>query len=411
VNVNTQKWFLVLIAISLVALVGSSFGCGAPASITPTAKPTISSFSASPSSITQGQQTTLSWGVSGATTVTIQPDIGVQGLTGALILTPNATVTYTLTAENSAGSTNSSATVNVTPVVAGLPDLVVTDLFLQTSQVYYKIKNQGNAAAAPTEIAFYLGITDPVAQTITWLKQTSNFVDYLAPGEERQSWFTNYAWKYEPTAMVEGVFETYDVKACANDTNTITESNTANNCLMEAWGPGYTYDFVKQAHLAKWTSAAGTVRWPQASINQAGAAYLITYSPILVICPEKVNKGWIMGKYGVYYEDPMSSQPLVRDIQIPILTKFTTKVGFAPGVNSPDGVTVALGYYDQLGSLVFFNKMPVMSDGQMHDYTVDLSSLAGKHTQFILWVEANGSPENTCVRWDSPKLIQIGEFQ
>ena len=73
---NTQKWFLVLIAISLVTLVGSAAGCGGAAPATPAAKPTISSFAASPTSINQGQQTVLSWNVSGATTVTIQPDIG-----------------------------------------------------------------------------------------------------------------------------------------------------------------------------------------------------------------------------------------------------------------------------------------------------------------------------------------------
>ena len=413
VNVNTQKWFLVLIAISLVTLIGSAVGCGAVAPATPAAKPAISSFSASPPSISQGQQATLSWNVSGATTVTIQPDLGTQGLTGSLTLTPNATVTYTLTANNQAGSTTGTTTINVTPVVAGQPDLVVENLFLQSWQIYYVIKNQGNAVAAPTQIALYLGVVDPVAQKITWLKQTSNFVDYMAPGEERQGWFRNYEWKYSPTPNVpeSPQFETYNLKACINDTNTITESNTANNCYMEAWGPGYTYDFVKQAHLAKWTSGAGKLFWPMVSIDRIGAAYTITYSPILVICPEMVNKGWIFGKFGDFYEDPLTRQALVRDIQIPILTKFTTKVGFAPGVSSPDGVTVALGYYDEMGSLVFFNKMPVMSDGQMHDYTVDLSGLAGKHTQFILWVEGNGSPVNTCVRWDSPQLVQIGEFQ
>ncbi len=89
-----------------------------------------------------------------------------------------------------------------------------------------------------------------------------------------------------------------------------------------------------------------------------------------------------------------------------MLAQFTSKVGFAPGTTSPDGVTVALGYFDDMGSLVFFNKMPVMSDGQMHDYNVDLSSMAGKHTQFVLWVQANGSPEGTCVRWEAPKITQ-----
>jgi hypothetical protein len=406
VNVNTQKWFLVLIAL---ALIGSA-ACAAPAPSTTAAAPTISSFAASPASITQGQQTTLSWNVSGATTVAIQPDIGATGPTSSLTLTPNATVTYTLTATNAAGSATSSATVNVTPVVAGQPDLVITDIYLQADQVYYVIKNQGNAVAPQTQTDFYIGYIDEPAQRLNWLKQTSNFVDSLAPGEERTQGFSNFQWRFAAAIPIEATFITYNIKACANAENSIAESNTSNDCLTEAWGPGFTYDFGKQAHLAKWTSGYGQLYWPMVSIDVKGAAYSITYSPILVICPEKVNQGWIMAKFGDFYVDPMSKAAAVRDIQIPLLAKFTAKVGFAPGITSPDGVTVALGYFDDLGSLVFFNKMPVMSDGQMHDYNVDLSSMAGKHTQFVLWVQANGSPENTCVRWDSPKITQEAQY-
>jgi hypothetical protein len=196
VNMNTQKWFIILIAISLVTLVGSAASCGGATPAIPTAKPTISSFAASPTSINQGQQTVLSWNVSGAATVTIQPDIGTAGPTGSLTLTPNATVTYTLTADNAAGSSTSSATVNVTPVVAGKPDLVITDIYLMANQVYYTIKNQGNAEAQPTQTDFYIGSIDQPAQTLTWLKQTSNFVDALAPGEERTQRFSNFDWTF-----------------------------------------------------------------------------------------------------------------------------------------------------------------------------------------------------------------------
>jgi hypothetical protein len=402
VNVNTQKWFLVLIALALIG----SVACAAPAAVTPAAKPTISSFSASPPSITQGQQTVLSWNVSGATTVTIQPLVGGIGLTGSLTLTPNATVTYTLTATNEAGSATGSVTINVTPVVAGMPDLVVTDLSLSGNQVYYKIKNQGNAEAGQTYTDFYIGSIDQALQKVQWFKQTTNFVDKLAPGEERTQRFSNYDWKLISANPIEATFITYNVMACANATKSITESNMNNDCYVQVWGTQFIYDFVQQAHLAKWTSGAGTLYWPMSSEYLTGAAYLITYNPILVICPQKVNNGWITGKFGDFYIDPAYKIALVRDLNIPLLAQFTSKVGFAPGVDSPDGVTVALGYVDELGSVVFFNKMVVKSDGQMHDYNVDLASLAGKHTQFVLWVQNNGSPINTCVRWDSPKITQ-----
>jgi len=406
---NTQKWFLVLIAISLVTLVGSAAGCGGAAPATPAAKPTISSFAASPPSINQGQQTTLSWNVSGATTVTIQPDIGGVVQTGSLTLTPNASVSYTLTANNEAGSSTSSTNVNVTPVVAGKPDLVITDIYLMASQVYYVIKNQGNAVAGQTQTDFYIASIDQPAQTVTWLKQTSNFVDTLAPGEERTQRFSNLDWAFGAANPIEATLVTYNVKACANAENSIADSNTSNNCLVESWGPGFTYDFVQQAHLAKWTNGIDTLRWPMSSMDTNGATYRITYNPVLVICPEKVNNGWIMGKFGDFYNDKETHAAMVRDIEIPMLAQFTSRVGFAPGTTSPDGVTVALGYFDDMGSVVFFNKMPVMSDGQMHDYNVDLSNMAAKHTQFVLWVQANGSPQGTCLRWEAPKITQTSQ--
>jgi len=402
VNVNTQKWFIVLTAVSLVALIGSAVGCAAPAPVTLVAKPTINSFAASPTNINQGQQTVLSWDVSGATTVTIQPDIGKQGSTGSLTLTPNATVTYTLTANNDAGSTTSSATINVTPVVAGKPDLVITDMFLQATQVYYKIKNQGNAVAPQSTSYLY----------INGQKETSNFVDKLAPGEERTQRFSNFEWMYPFLGFNDQQevpnYVVYNVEVCANAENPIAEANTGNDCLLQTWGEGFTYDFIKQAYLARWTSSAGKLLWPMAAQSRTGSVTFISYSPIMVICPEQINNGWIVGKYGRYFFNTETHAVEIRDITVPPLAQFTSKVGFAPGVQSPDGVTVALGYYDAMGSLIFFNKMPVMSDGQMHDYNVDLSSLAGIQTQFVLLVQANGSPQNTCVRWQEPKITQKG---
>jgi hypothetical protein len=405
VSMNKQKWFLVLIVMSLVALIGSAVGCGA-APAASVAKPTINSFTATPASISQGQQTTISWNVSGASAVTIEPNIGAIGLTGELTLTPNATISYTLTANNAAGSSTSSTTINVTPVVAGKPDLVITDVYLISNQFYYKIKNQGNAVAPPTQTDFSLGSIDQTDQKITWSVETSNFVDALAPGEESTQRFSNLDWnRYQLLEPFLG-FLTYNFKACANVDNAIAESNTNNNCYTVTLGQGFIYDFVEQAHLAKWKSGTNTLFWPMTYFDVKGSAYLITYDPVLVICPEKVNNGWIMGKFGDFFVDPLSQAASVRDLNIPMQAQFTSKVGFAPGVTSPGGVTVALGYFDDMGQLIFFDKMPVASDGQLHDYNVDLSSLAGKHTQFVLWVQANGSPENTCVRWWAPKITQ-----
>lgn len=75
--------------------------------------PVITTFTASPASITAGQSATLAWVVTGATTLTLSPTVGP--VTGTNVsVAPTATTTYTLEAEGS-GKTTATATVTVTP--------------------------------------------------------------------------------------------------------------------------------------------------------------------------------------------------------------------------------------------------------------------------------------------------------
>ena len=74
--------------------------------------PTISAFVANPSSITVGQATSLTWSVSGATTVSLSGVGDVTGLSSKSVA-PSATTSYTLTATNASGSASAVATVTV----------------------------------------------------------------------------------------------------------------------------------------------------------------------------------------------------------------------------------------------------------------------------------------------------------
>jgi hypothetical protein len=81
-----------------------------------TPAPAISRFSASPSSISYGGFTTLSWSVSGATSLAI--DNGIGSVTGTSVsVSPTVSTTYTLTATNPQGfvSAQTTATVNLNP--------------------------------------------------------------------------------------------------------------------------------------------------------------------------------------------------------------------------------------------------------------------------------------------------------
>jgi hypothetical protein len=76
--------------------------------------PIITSFTASPAAIAPGGTSTLSWSVTGATSLSISPGVGV--VTGSSEnVKPAVTTEYTLLASNAAGSTSAKVTVTVTP--------------------------------------------------------------------------------------------------------------------------------------------------------------------------------------------------------------------------------------------------------------------------------------------------------
>jgi len=82
--------------------------------IAPASSPQIT-FHADPSAIPAGGSSTLTWQVSNATAVSIDDGIGLQPVSGSLLVTPLETTTYTLTANGDGGSASSQATVTVVP--------------------------------------------------------------------------------------------------------------------------------------------------------------------------------------------------------------------------------------------------------------------------------------------------------
>src|SRR3989475_898817 len=83
-----------------------------PANVPTGPSPTISSFTANPSTAAPGQPVTLSWSTSGQLYNIISPQVGaVRGT--SIIITPSGTTTYTLYSTNQYGRTTASVTVTV----------------------------------------------------------------------------------------------------------------------------------------------------------------------------------------------------------------------------------------------------------------------------------------------------------
>ncbi len=78
---------------------------------------TVTTFTANPMTISKSlnELSLLSWTTSGATSITITPDIGPVAANGSTYVRPSATTTYTITATNGCGSDTRTVTVTVIP--------------------------------------------------------------------------------------------------------------------------------------------------------------------------------------------------------------------------------------------------------------------------------------------------------
>ena len=105
----------------------------------PLAPPTVT-FSASRTTITRGESTTLRWSTSRATSVSIS-SIGSVSLSGSKAVKPSSTITYTLTARGSGGTTKKSLTIRVTaptsstspPTVYNVPTTITPGVIPKSS--------------------------------------------------------------------------------------------------------------------------------------------------------------------------------------------------------------------------------------------------------------------------------------
>jgi hypothetical protein len=109
---------LIWLMAAVLLLFGGCFGITPGAVSIGGSLPMITSFYANPAVVTIGQATSLLWNVTGATSITISPNIGVVGPSGILSVAPTGITTYTLIATNGAGSQTASTTITVNPQAA-----------------------------------------------------------------------------------------------------------------------------------------------------------------------------------------------------------------------------------------------------------------------------------------------------
>ena len=156
---------------TLLAILALSAACKKPAPVAPPppppptaappASPTVN-LQASPTTIQRGETATLSWSSTNATSLSISPGIGNVSAEGSQRVTPQDSITYTITATGPSGSADASAHIAVSvppppqktsePTMQELFDRAVKDAYFD----YDKADVRPDARDALTQTAQFL---------------------------------------------------------------------------------------------------------------------------------------------------------------------------------------------------------------------------------------------------------------
>jgi len=105
----------VLFGLIALALMANGKTPIAAAQMAPSASPSVA-LSASPASAQAGQQVTLTWSSTNATSIALEPSVGPVAAQGSATVRPSQSTTYTVTATGPGGSARASAQVTITSV-------------------------------------------------------------------------------------------------------------------------------------------------------------------------------------------------------------------------------------------------------------------------------------------------------
>jgi hypothetical protein len=356
--------------------------------------PVVNYFVADPPAIAAGDSTTLSWDVSNATSVTIDPGVGAVDSVGSISVSPAMPTDYTLTATNAAGWRSVTITVLVSgvPPPAGEPDLVITNIQrVETPEGYkinYTIKNQGTADVGASTTKLY-------ASTVY---KASDSVGLLAAGASETKQFTG--WVFNPTTPI--------IKVVADADGAVAESDDTNNEKQVNYAIQILYNFVDSAGAASVVWKSGS---PLTNLSFGGstsdpngfAVYRTsmkmedgtTYGKVLETHPKWVNDGYIYGYYPIGH--------LVKPGE-----HFFAKVGLIHGASA--GNVRFEASCREVGSVAPETLLISLVDS--YDSTLKTIDVPlppetfGKEFNFYLRVRANGSSAQDWAAWVEARIIR-----
>jgi hypothetical protein len=201
-----------------------------------TGLPIINSFNANPGSINPGSSANLTWNVSGADLVQIDPGLGLFPGSGWAKVSPKQTTSYTISAQNDAGIIVSTTQLLVRQESGDKVDLVISDIYKTVTplgvKLSYTIENRGSQTVPSSITRLY----------INGISKDIDTVPALPPGTKQEREFK--IWYYNPAAGL--------IKVAANADNTVAETDISNNSMQIVFPVINAFDFIEYAADAKW---------------------------------------------------------------------------------------------------------------------------------------------------------------
>ena len=192
---SSMKWFLLILSLSALLMLGACKKKAAPPPPPPPPPPApTASISVSPSSVQAGQSASLTWQTSNATDVSID-GIGAVQPNGSQSVSPSDSTTYHLTAKGAGGTQEATARLTVTqppPPPPPPPSVSDEDLFNQNiKDVYFdydKADLRGDQQSSVQADSQFLGQHTNISVTIEGHCDERGSTEYnLALGDRRAS--------------------------------------------------------------------------------------------------------------------------------------------------------------------------------------------------------------------------------
>jgi hypothetical protein len=367
------------IATALVTVAGSS----------PTGPPVIDHFAFDPPEIYPGESSTLSWDVSGATTVVIDRGIGEVPPSGSQTISVLATTNYTLTATNSEGSVAQIVPISVSAAPDDArPDLVVTSIAKVSGsggyRIGYTIENRGDGPCPATVAKLY----------VNGVYKASDGVSTINAGATVDGVFSS--WTYDPRTPV--------IKVVADADDDAYEHREDNNEKSVSIAVETVVNYLDKANLADWETGS-----PTTSISFGGSlsdpnGFAVnrtnvkledgdTYAKVLETHPKWVASGWIGGEY--------------PEITVPPGAWFVADVGFLDGAAGTDGVEFKVWFVPSGVSMAQpLGQINATYDGELDRFELNLSNIAGKTGKIALQALAGASSGKDWAVWANAKMVR-----